>query len=225
MQKYIHQYLERLADRGDHVLRSLPILTDYDKSWSDNIKESVGYAMTSHKFRVIAKESINPTNCLHKRDPSDSPALLIFGMCHGHDMPRLLSPTATGWVPPSGNRQTRYCGTVYIGKTILLEGRLLDIFELFNRKTTLVDKSFQRSDFGWGVNLDKDVVLWTEDPSRKDIPCPWTQVTGSSNTDRRSLKYVWRYGDKLFHERRGTGTVKNRKYSISCKSYRFIDAS
>lgn len=184
-------------------MQSLPILTRPDQDVDS-------CAFTSIAFQVLSKDVVTIQNWSYKRNVTEAPTLLIYGMCGGRAMPNALIRWLSGWVIPSGKRTT--FGTICLSREVFLQGRVLRLLELVNRKTTLVPKFAGVIDGEWHYDLH----LWEADVYRKNRKCTWkARETGATD----ALEYVWEHRDEWSHEHEGTGVdEKNGEYSLACKS-------
>ena len=173
--------------------------------WAELDRES--YAFTSIDYQVISKSPITITTCNRSREAGEEPALLIYGMCGGRPMPSALIQWLTAWIIPS-TRTFKTCGTVCLSKEVFLEGRLLKLLEVVNRKTTLVPKFAGVID----GHTYFDLCAWSEDTYRKNKKCLWT----AGGSAEGHLEYIWEHRDEWSHGHEGSNE-KSAEHSLRCK--------
>ena len=129
VQGCISEYLTSLSNSGYTVIQSLPYLSHPEM-------DRTSCAFTSLAFQVVSKDTITIHNWTHEHSIGEAPVLLIYGMCGGRAMPSTLVQWLLGFIVPGGKRRT--FGTISLSREIFLEGRLLSLLEVVNRRTTLV---------------------------------------------------------------------------------------
>lgn len=200
--RYITTYLGHLAFHGHNIIHSIPIFNDHARS---------PFALTSVAHHVVTKSNITLSNCAHARKASESPVILILGMCGGRELTFVPPHWIPGWVI-AGKGKKSSLGTICLSREAFLEGTLLRRLADINAMTTIVPNFAGVIDGEWNF----DLTTWGAHSFRKNKVCKWVPEGSHDGC----LKYIWEHRDGWSHEHEGSaGDEKNGKYSIECKRF------
>ncbi|PSS11038.1 hypothetical protein PHLCEN_2v3334 [Hermanssonia centrifuga] len=195
---YMLQYLAHLSRAGHNIIHSVPV-------FSSDLRISFGFTEVIHK--VVTKTEVTVKNCTYRSHSSESPVILILGMCNGRSIPSFLLEWHAGWV--ISTRGHKSLGTVCLSREAFLEGRLLRLLAEINAKTTLVPEFAGVIDGQWKL----DLTTWAQHTYRSSGNTDFKKKSGSSS----HLEYVWEHRDDWNYEHQGSDE-KNGEYSLSCRT-------
>lgn len=140
---------------------------------------------------------------------TDTPVVVIFGVCTKRPIPPFASKWSLGWLPTGGAKNT--VGTVWFSKESFLDHRLLHVLEDFNARTTVLPKFAGIVNGVWNC----DITTWeqSEQLGKRGVRCQWKELESSP----RYLEYVWEHKDDWAHENEATVRTDGvGEYTLGC---------
>lgn len=203
----IGDYLFELSRGGHSVIKTVPTFV-HDHT------DPLGFSDIS--FKVLTKEEISVDTYAAselRTTVSDTPIVVIFGVCSNRKLPAFTSKWSLGWLPSGAAKNA--VGTVWFSRESFLESRLLHAPESFNARTTVVPTFAGVVDGQWKC----DITTWDkhEPYGARGQVCHWHKA---GNSSPRSLEYVWEHYDN-WSNREGD-SLSEGEYSIACK-YKFCN--
>ncbi|KAF8183035.1 hypothetical protein K438DRAFT_1600129 [Mycena galopus ATCC 62051] len=177
---YMRKYLVDLSTGGYNIIHSTPIFP-----------QSYPFGFTDASFQIVSETVVNTANCMFQRQ---APVLIVYGMMGGRPMPAEVISWGRGWVVPG---RTPSHGTVVFSRSSFLEGKLLAMLEVVNRRTTVVPRFPGAHEEEWKVHL----TTWDEHNYRKNERCNWKKV---AKANPGWLEYAWEHRDEWTYEHDGT---------------------
>lgn len=199
---YVEHYLTELARGGYGIIKTVPTFVENSLD---------PFAFTDVAYKILTKDEITVAHYISGKAASDTPIVVIYGVCTRRPLPVFITRWSLGWLPSGGAKNT--VGTVWFSKETFLEKRLLHVLEEFNARTTIVPKFAGIVDGSWKCDLS----TWEKHESRgaRGERCTWQSGPSSSP---RHLEYVWEHRDDWNYERDGTlVTESTGEYSLLCE--------
>ncbi|KAF7328255.1 hypothetical protein MVEN_02565400 [Mycena venus] len=197
--QYTRDYLEHLSHNGHNIIHSVPVFTANANS----------FGITSVTYQVVTKTKVTLETCRHTIKDSDGPVILILGMCGFRSMPTVRLQWFNGWVL-SGQKSL---GSICLSREMFLEGRLLKLLALVNKKTTIVPEWAGIVNGDW----DYELTILEKHSRRQNERGSWKFF---ARTDK-SLDYIWDHHDEWKHDSKHdgfSGEEKHGEYSVSCRT-------
>ncbi|KAF7372492.1 SRCR domain-containing protein [Mycena venus] len=160
-------------------------------------------------YQVVTKTKVTLETCRHTIKDSDGPVILILGMCGFRSMPTVRLQWFSGWVL-SGQKSL---GSICLSREMFLEGRLLKLLALVNKKTTIVPEWAGIVNGDW----DYELTILEKHSRRQNERGSWKFF---GRTDK-SLDYIWDHHDEWKHDSKHdgfSGEEKHGEYSVSCRT-------
>ncbi|KAJ7710708.1 hypothetical protein B0H17DRAFT_1223880 [Mycena rosella] len=197
--QYTREYLEHLSHHGHNIVHSVPIFT----AGADS------FGLTSVTYQVVTKTKVTIETCRHAIKESEAPVILILGMCGSRSMPTIRLQWFQGWVIPG----QKSLGSICLSKEMFLEGRLLKLLALVNKKTTIVPEWAGIVNGEWQYHL----TILEKHSRRNNERGSWKFFKRSD----KSLDYIWEHRDEWNHDSKHegfSGEEKHGEYSLSCRT-------
>ncbi|KAJ6541182.1 hypothetical protein DFH09DRAFT_1174690 [Mycena vulgaris] len=197
--QYTREYLGHLSQNGHNIIHSVPVFT----------ADADSFGLTSVTYQVVTKTKVTIETCRHAIKESEAPVILILGMCGFRPMPTIRLPWGQGWVI-SGQKSL---GTICLSRETFLEGRLLKLLALLNKKTTIVPEWAGIVNGEWQYKL----TTLEKHSRRKDERSSWKFFKKSD----KSLDYTWEHRDEWNHDSKHdgfSGEEKHGAYSLFCST-------
>ncbi|KAJ7246223.1 hypothetical protein C8J57DRAFT_1678479 [Mycena rebaudengoi] len=195
--QYAQEYLEHLSYHGHNIIHSVPVFTTKVDS----------FGLTSITYQVVTKTKVTIETCRHSIKESETPVILILGMCGFRSMPTIRLSWFQGWVIPG----QKSLGTICLSRETFLEGRLLNLLALVNKKTTIVPEWAGISNGEWKYEL----TTLEKHSRRNNERGSWKFLKRSD----KSRDYIWEHHDEWKHDSKHegfSGGEKHGSYSLSC---------
>jgi hypothetical protein len=196
--QYTREYLEHLSHNGHNIIHSVPVFTVNADS----------FGLTSVTYQVVTKTKVTVETCRRAIKESETPVILILGMCAFRPLPTIRLPWVQGWVI-SGQKSL---GTICLSRETFLDGHLLKFLALVNKKTTIVPESAGIVNGEWQYRL----TTLEKHAFRANERGGWKFAKKSD----KSLEFEYLHSDVWKHaaQHEGfSGEEKTGEYSVLCK--------
>ena len=124
--QHVHAYLKHLANLGLHIIHSVPLFGNENKS---------ELGLTSVAFQIVSKTDVTAENIHYNHEP---PVILVLGMGDSLPAPQVRLEWNDGF--SIGRRRVASYSTLCLPRATFLKACLLERLSVINKMTTLLPR-------------------------------------------------------------------------------------